>query len=132
MLNELVFGVNIVEIVGNPFYLLLVWIGFDIITGLLRAGKDRVLNSSVNFDGLIRKLGEIVGLMFLTFVDSYFKLDGIIIKSGVWLLIIYETLSIIENLKQIGVDLTFIMKYFDKDKYKDGYKAGDKYDKDYD
>ena len=122
MLFELKYGIDINVLVGTPFYALLIWILFDILTGLLRAGKDRKLNSSINFDGLIRKMGELLGVVFLTFVDVYFNTDGIIAKTGVYALIIYETISIIENFKQIGVDVNFIMKYFDKDKYKDGVK----------
>lgn len=119
MLKELLFGIDIVAIVGKPFYAFLIFIGFDIITGILRAGKDRELNSSINIEGLITKLGEVVAVVFLSFIDTYLGVDGIILKTGVWLLITYEVMSIIENFKQIGVELNFIMKYFDKNKYKE-------------
>lgn len=122
MLMELLYGIDIDQLVGKPFYALLIWILFDILTGLLRAGKDRKLNSSINFDGLIRKMGELLGVVFLTFVDLYLGTDGIITKTGVYALIIYESISILENFKQIGVDINFIMKYFDEDKYKGGKK----------
>lgn len=117
MLAELYAGIDIYEMVGTPFYWLLIWIIFDVITGLLRAGKDRKLNSSINFDGLIRKLGELVAVVFMSLVDLYFGTDGIITTGGVYALIIYETISIVENFKRIGVNLDFIMKYFDKNKY---------------
>lgn len=119
MLMELVYGIDIENFMGNLFYVLLIFIIFDVVTGLLRAGKDRKVNSSINFDGLIRKAGEMLGVVFLTFVDLYLNTDGIITKTGVGLLIIYESISIVENFKQIGIDFEFIMKYFDKDKYKD-------------
>lgn len=122
MLIELITGIDIEKIVGNPFYALLIFIGFDILTGILRAGKDRRINSSINFEGLIRKMGELVGVVFASFIDIYFKTNGIILTSAVWLLIVYEGMSVLENLKQLGVNLEFIMKYFDKDKYKDGVK----------
>lgn len=122
MIMELIYGIDIYKWVGVPFYALLIWILFDILTGLLRAGKDRKLNSSINFDGLIRKMGELLGVVFLTFVDIYLGTDGIITKTGVYALIIYETISIIENFKQIGVDVNFIMKYFDNNKYREGKK----------
>lgn len=119
---ELLYGIDIYELVGKPFYALMIWILFDILTGLLRAGKDRKLNSSINFDGLFRKMGELLGVVFLTFVDLYLGTDGIITKTGVYALIIYETISIVENFKQIGVNVNFIMKYFDNDKYEGGKK----------
>jgi len=117
---ELLYGIDIEKFIGNMFYFLLAWIIFDVLTGLLRAMKDRKVNSSINFEGLIRKAGELLGVIFLTLVDLYLNTDGLITKTGVGLLIIYETISIVENFKQIGVNINFIMKYFDKDKYKDG------------
>src|SRR5699024_5939855 len=108
MLMELFYGINIDDFMGNLFYVLMGFIVFDVVTGLLRAGKDRKLNSSINFDGLIRKAGELVGVVFLTFVDLYFNTDGSITKTGVGFLIIYEVISILENFKQIGIDLKFI------------------------
>lgn len=119
MLMELLYGIDIESFMGNLFYVLLGFIVFDILTGLLRAMKDRKINSSVNFDGLIRKAGELVGVVFLTFVDLYFNTDGMLTKTGVGFLIVYEGISIIENFKQIGVNLGFLMKYFDDDKYKE-------------
>lgn len=119
MLFELFYGIDIENFIGNMFYFLLSLIILDILTGLLRAIKDRKLNSSINFDGLIRKSGEMLGVIFLTLVDLYLNTDGLITKTGVGLLIIYEIISIIENFKQIGVNLDFIMKYFDNDKYKE-------------
>lgn len=122
MLKELIFGVNDEVLNLKEFYILMGFIGLDVLSGLFRAGKDRVLNSSVNFDGLIRKAGMVLGVVFLTLVDSYLNTKGVITSFGVGLLIFYEILSIIENLKQIGINFEFIMKYFDKDKYEGGKK----------
>lgn len=121
MLEGLIFGVDLEQLMGGlkgMFYFLIVWIIFDIVTGLLRAMKDRVVNSSINYDGLIRKAGELVGVVFLTFVDLYLDTSGLLTKTGVGLLILYESISIIENFKQIGVNFDFLMKYFDEEKYK--------------
>lgn len=116
MLIELFYGIEIESFIGNMFYFLIAWIVIDILTGLLRAIKDRELNSSINFDGLIRKSGELLGVIFLTLVDLYLNTDGLLTKTGVGLLIVYETISIVENFKQIGVNIDFIMKHFNKDK----------------
>ena len=120
MLEELYYGINIENFMGNLFYVLLGFIVFDVVTGLLRAGKDRVLNSSMNFEGLIRKAGELLGVVFLTFVDLYLNTGGLITKTGVGLLVIYESISIVENFKQIGINFDFLMKYFDDEKYEEG------------
>lgn len=118
MLTELFNGIDITDFVGYGFYFLLGFIVLDIVTGLLRAAKDRVLNSSISFEGLIRKLGEIVGVVFATLLDIYLGTDGILTKAGIGGLIMYETISIFENLKQIGVNMKMLMKYLDENKYK--------------
>src|SRR5690606_3427897 len=116
MLNNLLFGYDITHVVGNVFYVVLGLIIFDIITGLLVAGKEKKINSSINFEGLIRKLGLVVGLAFVTFVDSYFQTNGNITKIGVGLLVVYEGLSIIENFSRIGINLNFLTQFFDPKK----------------
>lgn len=116
MLQPIFFGFDIVQMVGNYFYMVLSMIVFDILTGGLLAGKERKLNSSVNLDGLIRKLGIMVGLTFVTVIDVYFQVNGLIVKIGVGVIIAYEGLSIVENLSKIGVNLNFLTKYFDPEK----------------
>lgn len=119
ILLEVITGVYTEYFKGDLFYILLGFIIFDVVTGLLRAGKDRKINSSINFGGLIRKAGMLVGVVFLTFLDLYFNTNGAITNAGVGLLIVYEGISILENFKHIGVNLQFVTKYFDKDKYKE-------------
>lgn len=116
MLEPLVWGFDIEKVVGNSFNIVLIMIIFDIITGLLVAGIERKINSSVNYQGLIRKAGLLVGLTFITVVDVYFHMEGTLVKIGVGLMIAYEGISIIENFSRIGVNLNFLTKYFDPDK----------------
>src|SRR5699024_8279965 len=120
MLIELMHDIDIKNFIGDMFYILQGFVFFDVVTGLLRAGKDCNLHSSVNFVELINKAGILLWVVFLTSIESYLCTDGIITKTGVGFLILYEIISIIENFKQIGVDFDFIMKYFDKEKYKKG------------
>lgn len=117
MMEAMLFGFDIAKITGNFFYVVLFMIGFDILTGLLVAGKERKINSSINFDGLIKKFGLIVALFFITFVDSYFQTDGKLTIMGVGVIIVYEGLSIIENFSRIGINyLNFLTKFFDPNK----------------
>jgi toxin secretion/phage lysis holin len=109
-------GFDITHVVGNVWYLTLGFILFDVITGLLAAGAERKINSSINFIGIIRKVGLFVALAFLVFVDAYFEANGYLIKLGIGLIITYEGLSIIENFSRIGIDIKFLTKYFDKNK----------------
>ena len=116
MVEVLVWGFDIEKVVGNYFYFVLFMIVFDILTGILLAGKERKINSSINLDGLIRKMGLLISLAFVSLIDVYFQVNGLIVKLSVGLIISYEGLSIIENLSKIGVNLNFIKKYFDPEK----------------
>src|SRR5690606_35038222 len=116
MLDVLIEGFDISRFVGNAFTLLLALIVMDIVTGILVAGKERKINSSINFDGMIRKVGELLALVFLTLVDVYLQTEGKVTTLGVSMLVVYEGLSIIENFSRIGVNLNFLTKFFDPEK----------------
>jgi toxin secretion/phage lysis holin len=116
MLNTLITGFDIEKIVGNTFYFILALIVLDIVTGLLASAVERKLNSKINFQGMIKKVGELVALVFITLVDSYFKAHGQITKLGVSMIVIYEGLSVIENFSRIGINLSFLTQFFDQSK----------------
>ncbi|TWE06391.1 toxin secretion/phage lysis holin [Neobacillus bataviensis] len=109
---------DITNIVGNIWYVALGFVLFDVVTGLLAAAIERKLNSSINYIGMIRKVGEFVALAFLVFVDAYVGAKGLLIKLGVGMIVAYEGMSIIENFSRIGIDIKFLTKYFDKIKVK--------------
>ncbi|WP_251033653.1 phage holin family protein [Bacillus sp. ISL-75] len=115
---------DITTIVGNVWYVALGFILFDVVTGLLAAAIERKLNSSINYVGMIRKVGEFVALAFLVFIDAYVGANGLIIKLGVGMIVAYEAMSIIENFSRIGIDMKFLTKYFDKDKIGTKRKKG--------
>jgi toxin secretion/phage lysis holin len=110
---------DITAVVGNIWYVALAFITFDIITGLLAAGAEKKINSSINFIGLIRKVGLFVALAFLVFIDAYVNAKGYLIKLGIGLIVTYEGMSIVENFSRIGIDIKFLTKYFDKNKLGD-------------
>lgn len=107
---------DITQIVGNIWYVALGFVGFDIITGILASARYKQLNSSINYIGMIRKVGEFTALAFLVFCDAYFGAKGLLIKLGVGMIVAYEGMSIIENFSRIGIDIKFLTKYFDKSK----------------
>jgi toxin secretion/phage lysis holin len=109
-------GFDITTVVGNVWYVALGFILFDVVTGLLAAGVERKINSSINFIGIIRKVGLFVALAFVVFIDAYLGSQGYIIKLGVGMIVAYEGLSIIENFSRIGIDVKFLTKFFDKSK----------------
>jgi|SRR5690625_2602311 len=122
MLDLLLNGYDIIEELGVSFYAVLFLIVFDVITGLLVAGKERKLNSSINREGLLRKLGELLAVVFVTFVDVYLNANGVITHTGVALLVIYEVMSVVENFSRLGIDLTYITQFFDDEKVKERKK----------
>ena len=107
---------DITAVVGNVWYVALALIAFDIFTGLLAAAAEKKVNSSINYIGLIRKVGLFAALAFLVFMDAYVEAQGYIIKLGVGLIVAYEGMSIIENFSRIGINIKFLTKYFDSNK----------------
>ena len=51
------------------FQLVVIMIVMDVVFGSLRAAKERSFNSSVGIDGGIRKIGMLISLVCLVFVD---------------------------------------------------------------
>jgi toxin secretion/phage lysis holin len=116
MLSTLISGIDLSKFVLNPLYFIMTLITLDVLTGLLASAKERKLNSKVNFNGMIKKVAELLLLVFITLIDTYFKANGEVIKMGTWMIIIYEATSIIENFKRVGWDISILTKYFDQGK----------------
>jgi toxin secretion/phage lysis holin len=116
MLETLLHGIDLSKVVGDALYYILGLIVLDILTGLLASAKERKLNSKVNFDGMLKKIAELLALVFVSLVDSYFQVHGQITKLGVSMIVVYEGLSCIENFSRLGVNLSFLTKFFDQSK----------------
>ena len=116
---------------------LIVVIVLDLILGILRAIREKSINSCIGIDGMIRKVGMLIVIVFLTIIDTIIHLDLIgfipeIIKETLKLgkvgisslfnilFIIFEILSIFKNMilcklpipKKLQVYLENIMKEF--------------------
>lgn len=101
---------------SNGFKVLLVVICLDVFFGILRAIKQRKLNSSIGIDGIIRKCGMLVSTIFIKMIDFIVDLDFLgFIPLGVkevlniqnqfgigslfaLLFIIFEALSVLKNM----------------------------------
>ena len=106
---------------GNTlFQLVVIMIVMDVLFGSLRAAKDRAFNSSVGIDGGIRKVGMLISLVCLVFVDilcpvnligfvpgairEYIHLKDITVMELFALLyIVYEVLSVLKNMTLSGL-----------------------------
>ena len=104
------------------FKLLLIFVVFDTIFGILRAIKEKKINSCIGIDGMIRKAGMILSSLFLFIVDQIISLNllgfipadilslvniesvGIGDVFGI-LFIIFEGLSIIKNMYRCKIPI---------------------------
>ena len=116
---------------------LIVVIVLDLILGILRALRERTVNSCIGIDGMIRKVGMLIVVVFLTIIDYIIHFDLIgfipetikeILKLGKVgisclfniLFIIFEILSIFKNMilcklpipKKFQLFLENVMKEF--------------------
>lgn len=94
---------------------LIVFVGLDTIFGILRAIREKSINSAIGIDGIIRKVGMLISILFLSLVDyiTNINLIGFIpsqIREFVGiemigisalfnlLFIIFEALSVLKNM----------------------------------
>lgn len=94
---------------------LLILVILDSIFGCLRALRERSFNSNIGIDGLIRKFGMMISVIFFIIIDLIMNINLIgfipeevrkainieffgISSMFMWLFIIYESLSILKNM----------------------------------
>lgn len=119
---------------------LIIFIIFDVIFGVLRALRERKINSSIGIDGIIRKCGMMISIILCIIIDKIVNIDLIyflpseikeylsIDKAGVTFLfsslyIVFEILSIMKNMykcklpipKKLKELLEKILKEFTKE-----------------
>lgn len=109
--------------------LLTIFIVLDVIFGVLRAIRERKLNSTIGIDGIIRKVGMIITISISILVDMIVRIDLIafipenvkdvlgLSKIGVSMIfnilyIIFEILSIFKNMYRCKLPLPKKLKVF--------------------
>lgn len=139
---------NILSLLNNDeIKVLIIVIVLDLILGILRALKEKSINSCIGIDGMIRKVGMLIVIVFLTLIDSIINLDligfipetirktlqfGKVGISSLFniLFIVFEILSIFKNMilcklpipKKLQNYLESIMKEFTGEIKKEGEK----------
>ena len=126
---------------------LIVVIVLDLILGILRAIREKSINSCIGIDGMIRKVGMLIVIVFLTIIDAIIHLDligfipetiketlklGKVVISSLFniLFIIFEILSIFKNMimcklpipQKLQLFLENVMKEFTGEMKKEGDK----------
>jgi toxin secretion/phage lysis holin len=81
----------------------------DIITGVLKAIKEKRLRSRSALYGYARKVGVLFIIILANIIDIILGLNGVVAFITVLFYIANEGLSIIENLTQIGVKVPSVI-----------------------
>lgn len=87
--------------VAIPF----IFIGLDILTGLIYAWRDKCFSSSKMRDGLAKKIGEIVIIVIGEVLSFGMGLPKYIMNGIIFYIALMEFMSIIENLDKLGVPM---------------------------
>lgn len=87
----------------NDTKVLIIFIVFDTLFGILRALKERKLNSNIGIDGIVRKVAMIFSMCFLSLIDFIMEIDLISF--------IPQSLKEILNLQKVGVSNLFILLF---------------------
>lgn len=117
---------------NEGFKILIIVISLDTIFGILRAIKEKNVNSCIGIDGIIRKVGMLIAIFFLSLIDSIIAVDliGFIPedikqvlhfgKVGIAdlftiLFVVFETLSIFKNMILCKLPIpTKLQEFFEK------------------
>lgn len=84
----------------------------DVLTGYLKAVKNKKVNSSISRDGYIKKIGWVIAILLGFLVDMFVNVNIFFIGSAI-VCIATEGISVYENLGEVGVNLPF-KRYFEK------------------
>jgi len=85
---------------------LLVFIGIDIATGILRAIYQKQLNSKVSWQGMCKKVTIILLVGMGWIIDLYVVKSGGIIRTAIiFFYIANEGISILENVAEMGMPI---------------------------
>lgn len=106
-------GVVLSELLGGwdtAIYVLLVLIATDYVSGVLSGVKNRQLNSSIGFHGLIKKVMIILLVVLANCMDMSLGLAEPYLRTGViYFYSINEGISIIENAVKMGIPIPSIL-----------------------
>ncbi|MGB2993067.1 MAG: phage holin family protein [Paenisporosarcina sp.] len=114
-----IIGTWFVYIIGGWQLLLTILVVFmviDIATGLIKALINRKLNSKIGYRGFLKKAAIMLVVILANWLDMLTISEVPVFKTiAIYFYIGMEGLSILENLKQIGVPIPrVISKYIDQ------------------
>ena len=84
---------------------------FDVMTGVIKALKNKRLKSKTLRDGLFASIGELITLLLCMLSTSLIPITTSMVYTLMGFMILKELFSILENLVQIGVNFpTWLIK----------------------
>ena len=116
----------------NFLKILIAVICLDVVFGILRAIREKNINSTIGIDGIIRKVAMMVTIMICLFIDTLIEVNLIgfipeearkfihLMKLGIGdffglLYIIFEALSVLKNMYKLKLPVPkFIKKALEK------------------
>jgi toxin secretion/phage lysis holin len=112
MEKEIITALSSIRESRTLFIICSILIFTDVLTGYLKAFKNRKVNSSISRDGFIKKVGWMVALVLGVALDYFIHVHIFLFGTAV-VCITTEAISVYENLADVGVSLPF-GKYFEK------------------
>lgn len=116
MEKEIITALSSIRESRTLFIICSILIFTDVLTGYLKAFKNKKINSSISRDGYIKKVGWMVALILGVAMDYFIHVHIFLFGTAI-VCIATEAISVYENLSDVGVKLPF-GKYFEK--VKDG------------
>lgn len=87
---------------------------FDFVTGLMKAAYFKTLSSKVGFKGVMKKFAILIVVMVANLADTFIGNQDPIFKTmAIYFYVAIEGISLVENLKLIGLPIpSFITQFF--------------------
>ncbi|SCB73762.1 MULTISPECIES: phage holin family protein [Priestia] len=81
----------------------------DIVTGVMKAIKNKRLRSRSALYGYFRKIGIFTLMAVANIIDQVFGLNGYVAGATITYFILYEIVSIVENCAQLGLNVPSVI-----------------------
>lgn len=92
------------------FLLPIILMGLDIVSGFLLAAKKKEINSTKIREGLFKKAGEILVLVFIFVLSEATNLPRLVLIASSIIVCDAECISFIENVSLLGFKKTDVLK----------------------
>lgn len=90
--------------------ILLILIGLDVVSGIIKGSREHSIKSSVANLGIAKKVSILFVIIVANIADLFFKANGVVVNGTVSFYLIGEAISVLENCAIIGVPLPDVLK----------------------